>query len=111
ATYDARREEMPGFIGESLEKMVAALLGLVMGDGSIGSWQGSAPGDSEYLRSVVHMSRVRTRPLRQARDWGYQRLVAGQTTLIIDAAPPPVARLSGGGCASSRRLGVADGET
>ncbi|MCE7795647.1 heparinase II/III family protein [Sphingobium sufflavum] len=110
STYDARREEMPGFISQTLEKMVAALLGLVMGDGSIGSWQGSAPIDPEYLRSVVQMSRVRTRPLRQARDWGYQRLVAGQTTLIVDAAPPPVARLSAGGCASTCALELSDGK-
>lgn len=109
STYDARREDVPGFIGQSLERMVAALLGLVMGDGTIGSWQGGAPIDPEYLRSVVQMSRVRTRPLRQARDWGYQRLVAGQTTLIVDAAPPPVARLSAGGCASTSAMELSDG--
>ncbi|MFT3964453.1 MAG: heparinase II/III family protein [Sphingobium sp.] len=111
SVYASRREEVPGFIGQSLEKMVAAILGLVMGDGTIGSWQGSAPVDPEYLRSVVQMSRVRTRPLRQARDWGYQRLVAGQTTLIVDGAPPPVARLSGGGCASTCALELSDGKT
>ncbi|MET0363753.1 MAG: heparinase II/III family protein [Sphingobium sp.] len=110
STYAARRQDVPGFIGQSLEKMVAALLGLVMGDGTIGSWQGSAPIDPEYLRNVVHMSRVRTRPLRQARDWGYQRLVAGQTTLIVDGAPPPVARLSGGGCASTCAMELSDGK-
>jgi uncharacterized heparinase superfamily protein len=109
STYASRNEDVPGFVSQSLEKMVAALLGLVMGDGSIGSWQGSAPVDPEYLRSVVTMSRVRTRPLRQARDWGYQRLVAGQTTLIVDAAPPPVARLSGGGCASTCAMELSDG--
>ncbi len=109
SAYDARREEMPSFIAQSLERMVAAILGLVMGDGSIGSWQGSAPVDPEYLRNVVSMSRVRTRPLRQARDWGYQRLVAGQTTLIVDAAPPPVARLSGAGCASTCAMELSDG--
>jgi uncharacterized heparinase superfamily protein len=110
SVYDARREDMPGFIVQSLERMVAALLGLVMGDGTIGSWQGAAPIDPEYLRSVVQMSRVRTRPLRQARDWGYQRLVAGQTTLIVDAAPPPVARLSGSGCASTCAMELSDGK-
>jgi uncharacterized heparinase superfamily protein len=109
AVYEARRQDVPGFIGESLEKMVGALLGLVMGDGAIGSWQGSTPLDAEQLRGIVQMSRVRTRPLRQARDWGYQRLVAGQTTVIVDAAPPPVARLSGGGCASTCAMELSDG--
>lgn len=110
STYASRRDDMPAFVSQTLEKMVAALLGLVMGDGTLGSWQGSAPVDPEFLRSVVHMSRVRTRPLRQARDWGYQRLVAGQTTVIVDGAPPPVARLSGGGCASTCAMELSDGK-
>lgn len=110
STYAARREDVPGFVAQSLEKMVAALLGLVMGDGTLGSWQGSAPVDPEYLRNVVLMSRVRTRPLRQARDWGYQRLVAGQTTVVVDGAPPPVARLSGAGCASTCAMELSDGK-
>lgn len=109
ACYEARREDMPGFVAQSLERMVAAQLGLVMGDGMIGSWQGAVPVDPEYLRDVVQMSRVRTRPLRQARDWGYQRLVAGQTTLVVDAAPPPVSRLSAGGCASTCAMELSDG--
>ena len=111
ATYAARREDLPAFVAQTLEKMVAAILGLVMGDGTIGSWQGAAPVDPEFLRSVIQMSRVRARPLRQARDWGYQRLVAGQTTLIVDGAPPPVARLSGGGCASTCAMELSDGKT
>lgn len=109
STYAARRADMPGFVGQSLERMVAALLGLVMGDGSIGSWQGSAPVNSELLRGIVQASGVRTRPLRQARDWGYQRLVAGQTTLVVDGAPPPVARLAGAGCASTGAMELSDG--
>lgn len=111
SAYEVRGEDMPSFVAQSLERMVAAVLGLVMGDGSIGSWQGSVPVDAEYLRSLIQMSRVRTRPLRQARDWGYQRLVAGQTTLIVDAAPPPVARLSAGGCASTCAMELSDGRS
>ena len=109
SVYDVRRAEIPAFIPQSLEKMVAALLGIVMGDGTLGSWQGGAPADPELLRKVVEMSRVRTRPLRQARDWGYQRLVAGPTTVVVDAAPPPIARLAGAGCASTGALEMSDG--
>lgn len=111
SVYTCRREDMPVWLGQSLERMVAALLGLVLGDGSLGSWQGGAPLDPDYLRSIVHMSQVRTRPLRQARDWGYQRLVAGQTTLIVDSAPPPVARLAYAGCASTGAIELSDGPT
>ena len=54
-------------------------------------------------------SGVRTRPLRQARDWGYQRLGCGQTRIVLDAAPPPVTRLAAGGCASTLAFELSDG--
>ena len=47
--------------------------------------------------------------MRQARDWGYQRLAAGSAVLIVDAAPPPVARLVDGGCASTLAFEFSDG--
>jgi len=44
---------------------------------------------------------VRTRPLRDARHWGYQRVNAGRAVLQFDAAPPPLARHARDGCAST----------
>ncbi|MBX9814601.1 MAG: heparinase [Proteobacteria bacterium SG_bin5] len=107
--YAARRLDPPAFIGETLGAMVPALLGLTMGDGALSSWQGAAPMSAEALAAVVEASGVRARPLKQARDWGYQRLAAGQTVLVIDAAPPPVARLAQGGCASTLAFELSDG--
>ena len=52
---------------------------------------------------------MRARPLRQARDWGYQRLAQGEAVVIIDAAPPPIARLTAGGCASTLAFEMSDG--
>lgn len=109
AVYDARREQVPAFIHEGLARTVPALLGLTHGDGGLGSWQGAAATDPRMVEAVVRASRVRTRPLRQARDWGYQRVAAGQTVLQIDAAPPPVARLADAGCASTGAIEISDG--
>ncbi len=89
--------------------MVPALLGVILGDGALSSWQGCAPVGARRIDSAVEASGVRARPLRQARDWGYQRLVAGQTTLVLDAAPPPIARLAAGGCASTLAFEMSDG--
>ncbi|MGI4947649.1 MAG: heparinase II/III domain-containing protein, partial [Janthinobacterium lividum] len=58
---------------------------------------------------VIEASGVRTRPLRQARDWGYQRLAAGSAVAIVDAAPPPIARVVDGGCASTLAFEFSDG--
>ncbi|WHO38777.1 heparinase II/III family protein [Sphingobium sp. AP49] len=110
AVYDVRREQIPSFLVEGLTRAVPALLGLIHGDGGLGSWQGAGAIDPATVSAVVQASRVRTRPLRQARDWGYQRLAAGNTVLQIDAAPPPVARLAAAGCASTGAIEISDGQ-
>ncbi|HKX88114.1 MAG TPA: heparinase II/III family protein, partial [Sphingopyxis sp.] len=107
--YDMRRMEVPPFIQEVLARAVPALLGLVHADGGMGSWQGSGATSAEHIRAIVTASGVRTRPLKQARDWGYQRLSAGNSIVIMDAAPPPVSRLTTGGCASTLAFELSDG--
>ncbi len=99
--YEAVKEKPPEFINEMMLLAVPALLGLTHGDGGLGNWQGSGATPADYVEAVIAASRVRTRPLKQARDWGYQRITASRATLIIDAAPPPVARLTEAGCAST----------
>ncbi len=109
AVYDVRRKELPASVAELMERVVAAMLGILHGDGAPGNWQGSAWVDPARVTAIVAASGVRTRPLRQARDWGYQRLATGQTVVQVDAAPPPVARLARSGCASTCALEVSDG--
>ncbi|MEG3144547.1 heparinase II/III family protein [Sphingomonas sp. RT2P30] len=108
-TYVARRLEPPAIIGETLARLVPALLGVTLGDGALSSWQGGGPLTAAFVAQVVDATGVRTRPLRQARDWGYQRLAAGEAVVIVDAAPPPVARLVEGGCASTLAFEMSDG--
>jgi uncharacterized heparinase superfamily protein len=53
---------------------------------------GRQPGEPRRaLAALVEGCGFRARPLRQARGWGYQRLSALGTILVIDAAPPPPA--------------------
>ncbi len=107
--YESSNLACPANIAEVLAKSVRALLGVTLGDGGLSSWQGSRPVPASEVDAVIAASGVRTRPLRQARDWGYQRLQAGNTILIADAAPPPVARVAGGGCASTLAFELSDG--
>jgi uncharacterized heparinase superfamily protein len=110
SVYDVRREEIPAFLNEAMTRTVPALLGVTHGDGGLGSWQGSGGTDPDIVEAVVAATGVRTRPLRQARDWGYQRLSSGGTVVLVDAAPPPVARFADAGCASTGAIEVSDGE-
>ncbi len=108
-SYSARRLEPLALIEETLTQMVPVLLGSCHSDKGLASWQGGAPVPGGVLDAIIAATRVRARPLRQAREWGYQRMAAGQTVLIIDAAPPPVSRLIDGGCASTLAIEVSDG--
>ena len=109
AAYEVRGIEVPEAHRAALSRMVPALLGATHGDRGLSSWQGGGPVPAERVNLVVAASGVRTRPLRQARDWGYQRLSAGPAVAILDAAPPPVGRVVTGGCASTLAFEFSDG--
>jgi uncharacterized heparinase superfamily protein len=107
--YAACELDVPEAVVAALMRAVPALLGSLHGDRMLSSWQGGGPGDADRIAAVIAASGVRTRPLRQSRDWGYQRMAAGPAVLIVDAAPPPVARLVAGGCASTLAFEFSDG--
>lgn len=107
--YAMREREPAESVTRALAIAVPALLGVTLGDGGLASWQGGGPIAAAQVSAVIGASGIRARPLRQARDWGYQRLSAGSTTLVLDAAPPPVSRLAAGGCASTLAFELSDG--
>ena len=107
--YAARRLEPPARITATIEAMVPALLGVCHADKGLSSWQGGGPVRGDVIERAITATGVRARPLRQARDWGYQRLAAGASVVIIDAAPPPVARLVEAGCGSTLAFEFSDG--
>ena len=107
-TYAARRQYLPAFAEEAMARMVPALLAVCHADRGLASWQGGGPVPAARVAQVIEASGVRARPLRQAREWGYQRLAAGSAVLIVDAAPPPVARAVEGGCASTLAFEFSD---
>jgi len=107
--YAARGVAVPDVIDLALARAVPPLLGVVLGDGSLSSWQGGGPNAALSIAAIVEASGVKTRALRQARGWGYQRFSGGQTLVVIDAAPPSVSRFAKGGCASTLAFELSDG--
>jgi uncharacterized heparinase superfamily protein len=106
----ARDELIPAFLLDALGRAVPALLGLTHADGGLGAWQGSANIDAGRIEALVAASGVRARPQRQALDWGYQRISAGNSVLLLDAGPPPLARQSASGCASTLAFELSHGK-
>ncbi|MEN7538187.1 heparinase II/III family protein [Aurantiacibacter flavus] len=101
ACYRATRREPPSAIESMLAMLVPPLLALMHSDGGLGSWQGAPAVSAERLTALVAASGVRTRPLRDVRGWGYQRVFAKPATLQLDASPPPLAKHARSGCAST----------
>ena len=108
AAYFAARQDVPEMIAEALEATVSALLGVTLGDEALSSWQGGNMNSRRRIHAALEGSGVRARPLRQARGWGYQRLEAKNTILVMDAAPPPPSRALHGGCASTLAFELSD---
>ena len=104
ACYRATRRDPPAAVSAMLGLLVPPLLALTHGDGSLGSWQGGWAVSAEAVGALITASGVRARPLRDVRQWGYQRATAGKSILQFDAAPPPLARHARNGCAST--LGI-----
>lgn len=101
ACYSAVRRDPPKAIESMLAHLVPPLLSLTHGDGSLGSWQGAWAVGADEISALIEASGVRARPLRDVRQWGYQRATAQKAVLQFDAAPPPLAKHARTGCAST----------
>ena len=109
AAYFAAKHGLPDNLESAAAAALAALHGVTMGDGALSSWQGGNPGDPARLTALVDGCGLRARPLRQARGWGYQRLSALGTVIVLDGAPPPSPKVATRGCASTLAIEVSDG--
>jgi uncharacterized heparinase superfamily protein len=109
AAYFAAKQTQPEALENAASAALAALHGVTMGDNALSSWQGGNAGDPARLAALVEGCGLRARPLRQARGWGYQRLSALGTIIVLDAAPPPPARMASTGSASTLALELSDG--
>jgi uncharacterized heparinase superfamily protein len=109
AMYYSGRREMPEAIAEALSQSVAALLGVTLSDEALSSWQGGNMVSKRRVAAAIEGSAVRTRPLRHARGWGYQRLGSRSTVAVFDAAPPPSTRALTNACASTLAFELSDG--
>ncbi len=109
AAYFAAKQSLPDGIQAAAAAALAALHGVTMGDGALSSWQGGNPGDAARIAALIEGCGLRARPLRAARGWGYQRLSALGTVLVLDAAPPPPQKMAANGAASTLAFELSDG--
>ncbi|MFL6829414.1 MAG: heparinase II/III family protein [Sphingomicrobium sp.] len=109
ACYFAAKQTIPDGIEAAAQAALAALHGIMLGDGALSSWQGCGPGEPSRLTALIEGCGLRARPLRNARGWGYHRLSALGTIVLLDAAPPPPQKIAGQGSASTLAFEMSDG--
>ncbi len=110
AAYVAGKQSSPDGFEAAAAAALSALEGVTMGDGALSSWQGGNPGETARVTAVIEGCGMRARPLRQPRGWGYHRLSALGTIVVIDAAPPSPAKMAPSGCASTLAFELSDGQ-
>lgn len=106
--YEVRARPPAGAVALALSQSVPVLASATLGDGGLSSWQGGGPASAARVAAALAAVNFRGGARDDARDWGYQKLVGGETQLIMDAAPPPAAALSRGACASTLAFELSD---
>jgi len=106
--YEVRARPPGGAVALALAQAIPVLASATLGDGGLSSWQGGGPASASRVAAALAAVNFRGGARDDARDWGYQKLVCGDTQLIVDAAPPPAAALSRGACASTLAFEMSD---
>ena len=109
ATGPATGRRAPSLFADTLARLVPSLLGLAMGDGNIGGWHGGAAIGPLPLERLAKAAATGHAINRAGRWSGYHRLSAGKTVLVIDAGPPPLARVAAMGHAGTLAFELSDG--
>lgn len=81
--------QAPPAIGTGITALVPVLKFLRHGDGGLGLFHGSVEETPLMIDAVLTQAVTRGRVLRRLPETGYERLVAGRSLLLVDAASPP----------------------
>jgi len=111
SVYAARGRKPIAAVLAGFERLVPALKSIVMGDGGVGAWHGSGAARPARIEAAMARSGIMPRPSRSTSFAGYQRLAAGKTLIVVDAAPPPQARAAAAAHAGTLALELSDGAT
>jgi len=109
ASYAARGRKPAAVVVAGFERLVPALKSIVMGDGGVGAWHGGGAVRPARIDHAVARSGIMPRPSRSTSFAGYQRLAAGKTLIVVDAAPPPQARAADAAHAGTLAFELSDG--
>lgn len=90
--FAARNVSPPQQLITSIDRMTPMLRFFRHGDGDFAQFNGAGPTPTDLVATILAYDDARGRPVDDAPHSGYQRLVAGEAVVLMDAgAPPPFA--------------------
>jgi uncharacterized heparinase superfamily protein len=93
-TFAARNIAPPPALLNAIDRMMPMLRFFRHGDGNFALFNGMSATPSDLLATLLAYDDAHGAPMANMPHAGFQRLDAGQTTLIIDTGPPPAAGVS-----------------
>ena len=99
---------VPAAISDMITRIVPTLRALRHADSSLARFHGGGPGAEGMLESTLALTGVKT-PATPGLAMGYARLIGGRTTLIVDAAAPPMGAASRDAHASTLGIELTSG--
>jgi uncharacterized heparinase superfamily protein len=100
----------PLAFAEALGRLVPGVRGMALGDGIVGAWGGSAAIGPARLDRLARQAPSGATINHGGNGSGYHRLSAGKTVIVIDAGPPPLARLAPEGHAGTLAFEMSDAD-
>jgi len=93
-TFAARNIAPPPALLNAIDRMMPMLRFFRHGDGSIALFNGMSGTPSDLIATLLAYDDTHGAPMASMPHTGFQRLDAGQMTVIIDAGPPPPPNVS-----------------
>jgi uncharacterized heparinase superfamily protein len=110
--FNARGLTPADALAGAIDRMMAMLRRLRLGDGQLARFNGMGATERDALAMVLAYQRGGTAgtALPAVSGSGYVRLERGATVIIVDAGPPPPVALAGQACAGSLSFELSVGE-
>ena len=97
--FVARGMTPPQALQASIDRMMAMLRYLRLGDGQLVRFNGMGATERDVLATVLAYDRAYIEPRSKVSASGYARLARGSSVVIIDVGAPPPVALAGQACA------------
>jgi uncharacterized heparinase superfamily protein len=98
-----QRVNLPECLQHAFDRIFTMIRFFQHGDGGLAYFNGASPLDPAQVEAVLAYDETGGRPISQANQSGYQRLVRKDTCILIDAGAPPTSAMgakSHAGCLS-----------